>query len=80
MEASIVDLRYKMNDVLKALERNEKVTILYRGKPKGLIIPFKKDNSQQKLKDHPFYGMNKKSKSSVEKSMMVLRGGRYDDI
>ncbi len=49
MEASIVDLRYKMNDVLKALERNEKVTILYRGKPKGLIIPFKKDNSQQKL-------------------------------
>ena len=80
MEASIVDLRYKMNDVLKALERNEEVTILYRGQPKGLIIPFKKENSQKSLKDHPFYGMNKKLKNSVEDVIKTLRGGRYDDI
>ncbi|MBA7547484.1 hypothetical protein ES705_39906 [subsurface metagenome] len=26
-------LRYKMNDVLKALDRNEKVTVLYHGNP-----------------------------------------------
>ena len=29
MKASVVDLRYKMNDILKALDRNEKITILY---------------------------------------------------
>lgn len=39
MKASIVDLRYKMNDVLKALDRNEQVTILYHGKIKGVIMP-----------------------------------------
>ncbi len=31
MEASVVDLRYKMNNVLKALDGKEKVTTLYRG-------------------------------------------------
>lgn len=35
MKATVVDLRYKMNDVLKALDRNETVTILYHGKVKG---------------------------------------------
>jgi hypothetical protein len=29
MRVTVVDLRYKMTDVLKALERNEKVTVLY---------------------------------------------------
>ena len=38
MKATVVDLRYKMNDVLKVLDRNEKVTILYRGKVKGREI------------------------------------------
>ncbi len=34
MTASVVELRYKMNDVLKALNRNEDVSILYHGKVK----------------------------------------------
>ncbi len=38
MEATIVDLRYKMNDILKALNRNENVDVLYRGKLKGTIV------------------------------------------
>ncbi len=80
MEASIVDLRYKMNDVLKALERNEKITILYRGQPRGLIIPFKEENTEKKLKKHPFFGMYKESKRAVKDIMEDLRGGRYDDL
>jgi len=43
MKASIVDLRYKMNEVIKALERNETVTVLYHGKEKGVITPVKRD-------------------------------------
>ena len=47
MEASVVDLRYKMKDVLEALERRETVRILYHGKLKGTIIPA---SGAQKLK------------------------------
>ena len=32
MKATIVDLRYRMKDVISALKRNEKVYILYHGK------------------------------------------------
>jgi len=32
MRASVVNLRYKMKDVLEALEKNEKVTILYHSR------------------------------------------------
>jgi prevent-host-death family protein len=39
MNASIVDLRYRMKDVLKALDRGEPVTVLYRGKEKARLVP-----------------------------------------
>lgn len=39
MRASVVDLRYRMKDVLRALDRNEEVTVTYRGKVKGVIVP-----------------------------------------
>ncbi|MBW2370635.1 MAG: type II toxin-antitoxin system Phd/YefM family antitoxin, partial [Deltaproteobacteria bacterium] len=64
MKATIVDLRYKMNDVLKALDRNEKVTVLYRGKIKGVLVPAS-HRKRMAMIDHPFFGMssqdNKKS-------------------
>jgi hypothetical protein len=80
MKATIVDLRYKMKDVLKALDRNEKVTVLYRGKVKGILVQAaqKKD---MKMTDHPFFGM---SAQDVDKSVLNelndLRRARYDDI
>ena len=58
MKASVVDLRYKMKDVLRALDRNEKVTILYHGKAKGIITPANNEK-YKKVKDHPFFGMSK---------------------
>ncbi len=39
MNASVTDLRYKMHDILKALDRNEKVTLYCRGKAKGVLSP-----------------------------------------
>ena len=78
MEASIVDLRYRMNDILKALERNEDVRILCRGKLKG-VIKAQKDPVQQKITEHPFFNMFKESQS-VQEQMDRLRGGRYRDI
>jgi antitoxin (DNA-binding transcriptional repressor) of toxin-antitoxin stability system len=79
MEASVVDLRYKMKDVLEALERREKVRILYHGKLKGTIIPA---SGAQKLKiaDHPFFGMRAAEKASVSEMMDNLRGGRHNAL
>lgn len=79
MKATVVDLRYKMKDVLKALARNEKVTVLYRGKIKGVLVPAgeKKD---LEMKKHPFIGMLSQDTKSVEDTMKELRRPRYDDI
>jgi len=79
MRASIVDLRYKMKDVLHALERNENVQILFHGKLKGTIIPLIK-KSHKKIEDDPFFGMCRKEKRRVEEKMEELRGGRYNAI
>ena len=39
MKATIVDLRYRMKDVLRAIDRGEAVTVLYRGKEKAKLMP-----------------------------------------
>lgn len=77
MKASIVDLRYKMNDVLKALDRNEEVTILYRGKATGKITPLEKKATSSRVKDHPFFASQSEEAKSVEEVMGDLRGSRY---
>jgi len=78
MEASVVDLRYKMNDIIKALDRNENVEILYHGKPKGTIIPIVAPPIMR-VKDHPFFNMDA-SAESVDLTMDELRGGRFRDL
>ncbi len=78
MNATIVDLRYRMNDVLKALERNEDVTILYRGKAKGVITTQVK-HSGGRVSEHPFFNM-RQNKASVAAEMDRLRGGRCRDL
>ncbi|MEA1926780.1 MAG: type II toxin-antitoxin system Phd/YefM family antitoxin [Candidatus Auribacterota bacterium] len=76
MKASVVDLRYKMSNILKALDRNEAVTILYHGKEKGIITPTQK-SAKVAITDHPFFGMKAGEKESVEDTMNRIRGTRY---
>ena len=75
MKATIVDLRYRMKEVLKALERNEEVDILYHGKLKGTIRPARR-KAGRKVCDHPFFNMSP-GRRSVQEEMEELRGGRY---
>ena len=77
MKASIVDLRYKTADILKALDRNESVTVLYHGKVKGVIEPARK-SSELKVKKHPFFGMSNSQEKSVIDELKNIRGSRYD--
>ncbi len=80
MQATVVDLRYNINDALKALDRNEKVTVLYRGKVKGLLIPSEEKKSL-KITEHPFFGMSSEDTSKpVLDVINDLRKPRYDDI
>jgi hypothetical protein len=78
MKASVVDLRYRMNEILKAIDRNEEVTILYHGKVKGVIKP-KLSRARRRISDHPFFNMYS-SKQTVQEVMANLRGGRYRAI
>ncbi len=77
MKASIVDLRYKTNEILKALDRNESVTVLYHGKIKGVIKPAR-GKSVLKIKDHPFFGMTENSAPTVLEELANLRKPRHD--
>jgi len=80
MKATVVDLRYKMKDVLRALDRNEKVTVLYRGKVKGILIPPEK-KKHLKITDHVFFGISAQdTDKSVLDTVNDLRKPRYNDI
>jgi hypothetical protein len=76
VETTIVDLRYKTKEILKALERNERVKILYHGKVKG-IITSAKTLPLKSVKEHKFFGMSKNREDSVSEVMEDLRGPRY---
>ena len=79
MKATVLDLRYKMKEVLNALDKREKVTILYHGKIKGTIFPAHADQSI-KVKDHPFFNMVEDVEESVAQQMDGLRGPRFDAV
>ncbi|MEO8595047.1 MAG: hypothetical protein ABI759_17135 [Candidatus Solibacter sp.] len=58
MNATIVDLRYRMKSVLRAIDRGETVTVLYRGKEKAKLMPIQDTGADQaKTKDQPLFGL-----------------------
>ena len=75
MKATVVDLRYRMNDVLRALDRNEDVSILYHGKTKG-VLRAQVIRTGGKVAEHPFFNM-RPAEGAVADQMENLRGGRY---
>lgn len=83
MEASILDLRRKMSEIVRALDRNETITILYRGKKKGVLVPAKKSRSTEKRSEqHPAFGMwkNREDLKDVNAFVRNMRKGRLNDI
>ena len=57
MKVTIADLRYRMKDVLGAIDRGESVTVLYRGKEKARLVPIAAKSAVSKPSDHPACGM-----------------------
>jgi len=78
MNASIVDLRYRMKDVLRALDRGETVTVLYRGKEKAKLTPITPDSAKTgkhlpKVEDLPAFGMWKDREDMADPAAWVRK-------
>lgn len=77
MKASILDLRRRMQDVLKALERNETVTLTHRGVSRGVIHP-SGNRSARPVSAHDAFGIwkDRDDMKSVDKAMDEIRRSR----
>jgi len=75
MKTNAVDLRRNMKDIMRAVERNEPVTVLYHGKEKAMIRPIEQ-TSASSVRSHAFFGMNEDA-AAVETVIDGLRDGRY---
>jgi len=82
MKATIVDLRYRTKDVLKAVERGEEVTILSRGKEKARIVPIEEGHGAKSADSHEAFGMWKDRDDLADVAGYVrrLRQGRVGDL
>ena len=83
MKATILDLRRRMGEVIKALNRNEPVTILYRGRPKGILYPMPGAKRKGRpITEEKIFGMwkDREDMKDVEAYVRRLRRGRYRDL
>ena len=79
MKATIVDLRYRMKDVLRAIDRGETVTVLYRGQERARILPIAANQEVAKAEDQPMCGMWKDRKDMEDPAAYVrkIRQNRF---
>jgi len=75
MKTNAVDLRRNMKDIMRAVERNEPVTVLYHGKEKAMIRPIEQ-TSASSVRSHAFFGMIQDD-VTVETVIDGLRDERY---
>lgn len=80
MKATFLDLRKRSKEIVKALDRSQSVTLFYRGKAKGVIVPasWPPAKSISALK-HRAFGMwrDRADRSSVEAYIAKLRRARH---
>ena len=58
MEASVLDLRKKMREVMSAIDRRERVTLTHRGRRRAVIVPLAAAKpAKVKVADLPAFGM-----------------------
>lgn len=81
MQATILDLRRRMPEVLRALDRQERVTILYRGKERATLVPSgtkPAKKGKRSASAHPAFGMwaDRDDLVNVAVHVRALRRGR----
>ena len=80
MKASILDLRRRMAEVLRALDRSEAVKILHRGRERAVLVPGgSAGEDSAPVERHPAFGMwkDRKDMQNVAAHVRKLREGRF---
>ena len=82
MKATVTDLRRRAREVFRTLDRGESVTILYRSKEKGTIVPATPRRKRVSAVDHPAFGMWKDNPlvRDVEGFVRRLRQPRFSHL
>jgi antitoxin (DNA-binding transcriptional repressor) of toxin-antitoxin stability system len=77
MKASFLDLRRKMSSIIKALNRNESVTLAHRGHKKATIVPAK-GKTVLDIQEHSAFGIwsDREDLADVDAHVRKLRKGR----
>ena len=81
MNATLVDLRYRTKDIMRAIERNETVKIFSHGKLKAEMTPVRTVASKKarpSLLDDPYVGSQKDDQESVHAKVRRLRTRNFD--
>jgi antitoxin (DNA-binding transcriptional repressor) of toxin-antitoxin stability system len=81
MNATLVDLRYRTKDLMRAIERNETVKIFSHGKLKAELVPVKAAVTKKKrpsVLDDPFFGSYKDDPEPVQDKVRRLRNRHFD--
>jgi len=80
MKASFLDLRKRSKDIVRALEQNQSVTLFYRGKKKGVIVPASQSGGEPvSVRRHPAFGVWKDrfDMKDVRGALSKLRKARH---
>jgi len=82
MKATVLDLRYRTKDILKAVERGETVTVLYRGKEKARILPpLPQANRKDVFSDKGFaIWKDRQDMRNPAAYVREMRKGRFSDL
>jgi antitoxin (DNA-binding transcriptional repressor) of toxin-antitoxin stability system len=78
VNATALDLRTNLKNVLAALGRNECVTLTYRGRKRGVIVPCGHESERRSVREHPGFGMWREHSETADVDSFVrgLRHGR----
>jgi len=80
MKATFLDLRKRSKEIVKALDRNQSVTLFYRGKAKGVIVPASSPPEKAvSILEHRAFGMwrERADMKSVHGFVAKLRKTRH---
>ncbi len=81
MKASFVDLRRKSAAIIRALQRKEPVTVLYRGVPAAIMQPIDQPPAGPtgSVKNHAAFGIwaDRADIEDVASHVRRIRRGRY---
>jgi hypothetical protein len=84
VRASFVDLRRKSAAIIRALQRKEPVTVLYRGVPTAIMQPIDQPPAEpgSSVRNHAAFGIwaDRADIEDVASHVRRIRRGRYDAL